>query len=307
MHIYNPRLGRFLGVDPITAKYPFLTPYQFASNRPIDGIDMDGLEYLTYTIIIGSGKKSSSRIMNEGYVWYNANQHNAHGTLGRGVQYEIKYFNEDTKKFVGEYNPFVSRNAGALWGAVMKEYGNYMGATSLYQVDGEGHFTNKYHYDLPAADAVDHGAYLHDKGYDALHAKGANSLFGDWGATPVDETALNGWNDFLANSKVGSVDPFNGQKVSQKERDAAWQGAALFKNVVGNKKWEIASFMQQNYKEASQGTNSMKSRSFSKNEVQANYQLFLNKFMDKDSDGNWIRKAGMWSEDKDHNFIPKNH
>jgi hypothetical protein len=32
-------------VDPLTQKYPELTPYQFASDRPIDGIDLDGLEY----------------------------------------------------------------------------------------------------------------------------------------------------------------------------------------------------------------------------------------------------------------------
>jgi len=43
--IYDPRLGRFLSVDPLTDDYPELTPYQFASNRPIDGIDLDGLEY----------------------------------------------------------------------------------------------------------------------------------------------------------------------------------------------------------------------------------------------------------------------
>ncbi|MBL7840271.1 MAG: hypothetical protein JNJ75_09045 [Cyclobacteriaceae bacterium] len=43
--IYNPGLGRFLSVDPLTKKYPMLTPYQFASNRPIDGIDIDGLEW----------------------------------------------------------------------------------------------------------------------------------------------------------------------------------------------------------------------------------------------------------------------
>jgi RHS repeat-associated protein len=45
MRIYDPRIGKFLSEDPITKKYPELTPYQFASNRPIDGIDEDGLEW----------------------------------------------------------------------------------------------------------------------------------------------------------------------------------------------------------------------------------------------------------------------
>src|SRR5690242_16829928 len=54
MRIYDGRLGRFLSVDPISKKYPELTPYQFASNRPIDGVDLDGAEYST------SGKYFSS-------------------------------------------------------------------------------------------------------------------------------------------------------------------------------------------------------------------------------------------------------
>jgi hypothetical protein len=32
-------------VDPLTKDYAMLTPYQFASNMPIDGIDLDGLEF----------------------------------------------------------------------------------------------------------------------------------------------------------------------------------------------------------------------------------------------------------------------
>ena len=52
MRIYDPRIGKFLSVDPLTKGYPMLTPYQYASNRPIDGIDMDGLEYLRYNIVI---------------------------------------------------------------------------------------------------------------------------------------------------------------------------------------------------------------------------------------------------------------
>ena len=44
--IYNPNIAKFLSVDPLSKSYPMLTPYQFASNSPISGIDQDGLEYL---------------------------------------------------------------------------------------------------------------------------------------------------------------------------------------------------------------------------------------------------------------------
>ena len=42
--IYNPGIGKFLSVDPLSQKYPELTPFQFASNTPIQAIDLDGLE-----------------------------------------------------------------------------------------------------------------------------------------------------------------------------------------------------------------------------------------------------------------------
>ena len=48
--IYNPRLGRFLSVDPLTPKFPFYTPYQFSGNKPISNIDLDGREDLYYLI-----------------------------------------------------------------------------------------------------------------------------------------------------------------------------------------------------------------------------------------------------------------
>ena len=42
--MYDNRLARFKSVDPLTKKYPMLTPYQFASNTPIQAIDLDGKE-----------------------------------------------------------------------------------------------------------------------------------------------------------------------------------------------------------------------------------------------------------------------
>ena len=50
MRVYDPRIGKFLSVDPITNEYPMLTPYQFASNTPIRAIDLDGLEAVDYNI-----------------------------------------------------------------------------------------------------------------------------------------------------------------------------------------------------------------------------------------------------------------
>jgi RHS repeat-associated protein len=48
MRVYDPRMGKFLSVDPITIQYPQLTPYQFSSNTPIFAIDRDGKEFEPY-------------------------------------------------------------------------------------------------------------------------------------------------------------------------------------------------------------------------------------------------------------------
>ncbi len=61
MRIYDPRLGRFLSVDPISKQYPELTPYQFASNTPIQAIDRDGLEaWYNHNKISGNFELSSA-------------------------------------------------------------------------------------------------------------------------------------------------------------------------------------------------------------------------------------------------------
>ncbi|MGN6647749.1 MAG: RHS repeat-associated core domain-containing protein, partial [Cytophaga sp.] len=41
---YDPQIGRFTQLDPLTDDYPELTNYQYASNDPILNIDLDGLE-----------------------------------------------------------------------------------------------------------------------------------------------------------------------------------------------------------------------------------------------------------------------
>jgi RHS repeat-associated protein len=48
MRIYDPRLGKFLSLDPLMKDFPYYTPYQFSGNMPICAIDIDGLEAIYY-------------------------------------------------------------------------------------------------------------------------------------------------------------------------------------------------------------------------------------------------------------------
>ena len=41
---YDPQIGRFPQLDPLSWEYPYYTPYQFAGNDPIANVDLDGLE-----------------------------------------------------------------------------------------------------------------------------------------------------------------------------------------------------------------------------------------------------------------------
>jgi RHS repeat-associated protein len=90
MRIYDPRLGKFLSVDPITADYPWYTPYQFAGNMSIWAIDLDGLEPaeplvrgtnpVLQRIGAGTGPKQGTTLNGNGMP-YNPAHYNSDGSL----------------------------------------------------------------------------------------------------------------------------------------------------------------------------------------------------------------------------------
>jgi RHS repeat-associated protein len=89
--IYNPALGKFLSVDPLTSKYPFYTPYQFAGNSPICSIDVDGLEGFVATGANGHGMVISVE---------QANEINKRVTVSA---FKVGFSEELPKKFVEHY------------------------------------------------------------------------------------------------------------------------------------------------------------------------------------------------------------
>ena len=55
--MYDPRVGRWLTIDPLSDKYPSLSPYNFVSNSPLMFIDPDGNQIFIY---YDSGEKDEN-------------------------------------------------------------------------------------------------------------------------------------------------------------------------------------------------------------------------------------------------------
>jgi len=102
MRVYDPRVGKFLSVDPISADYPELTPYQFASNTPIQAIDLDGLEKFHYSMTLD--KKTGDAILRlvEAPKYYNEDIWFGRYKVKTKIlskRYEVDY--EGKKYFIG--------------------------------------------------------------------------------------------------------------------------------------------------------------------------------------------------------------
>ena len=48
--MHDARIGRFLSIDPLAAKYPWNSPYAFSENRVIDMVELEGLETASPTV-----------------------------------------------------------------------------------------------------------------------------------------------------------------------------------------------------------------------------------------------------------------
>ncbi|MCC5943555.1 MAG: hypothetical protein JJT94_01365 [Bernardetiaceae bacterium] len=48
--VHDVRIGRFLSIDPLAPDYPHNSPYAFSENRVIDGVELEGLEYIFYGV-----------------------------------------------------------------------------------------------------------------------------------------------------------------------------------------------------------------------------------------------------------------
>ncbi len=55
--MYDARVGRWLSIDPLAVKYPYLSPYNFVANMPTIAVDPDGKEII---VVVASDEHDNS-------------------------------------------------------------------------------------------------------------------------------------------------------------------------------------------------------------------------------------------------------
>lgn len=107
--MHDPRVGRFFARDPLTANYPWNSPYAFSENRVIDGIELEGAEYMSYkeSMIQVKWGKVFMKLENYGKVFKNSLKRNAlvdpntpHPTQLTTQLYDVEY--KYTAPYLGE-------------------------------------------------------------------------------------------------------------------------------------------------------------------------------------------------------------
>ena len=230
--IYNPRLGRFFSVDPLTSSYPWYTPYQFAGNEPIANIDIDGLEKLKVTRYINEKGNQYKTVIGV---------QDATGALS--VSYENLYNTDKTQ--IPEANPreqnltnFVSEQEisvfNATWNTEKKTFKNTK--------EGNTPLSVEFNVEVPSEPAASYNVYIQFG--DVWEDKGEIS-------TTVGEIRIT--NNATGEEKV-IFDVFAGESQIGKDLNSNHPGIKELKKTLGQIKTnseikvEVGTFSDKDFK-----------------------------------------------------------
>jgi hypothetical protein len=237
---HNEKNFRFLSVDALSGSYPWYTPYQFAGNKPIWAIDLDGLEEYVYTYLF-KGKDKPAQLISKDYNI----KKNADGTLTNiktGQQFDnsqmgtVQYQYEEAsgkgleikKDYEGNYTEgegdIMDMHQDGMFGTI------YTGRDNPLQSNGEKDYRRE------AISNLDYASLKHDKNYDKLKTDNPDINFAtDKAALPADKQYISDLKNIVRN-KVGET----GAKNTTKERiQAGVQIVKMFfytspKKIPGN-------------------------------------------------------------------------
>ena len=242
MRIYDPRICRFLTTDPLSISYPSISPYPYAMNRPLDGIDLDGLEWIHYNIKYTLNANGERVILEKSiakdYRKLPESELNAihktnsffkkysqgFGSEGQGVKYTYQEFDANGK--------FVSRKDEMEIVSSIKRHGFYAG-TGCITKNGElitpGKYGN-YDFGMMPIDMADAISKLHDRLQNIPNHKG----FEHEDYLNSDIIFLHMMVKFrdLYQENPEYIDPFTGRKVSDDQKKFVDNAIILFQMFV---------------------------------------------------------------------------
>jgi len=217
----NPKLGgQFWSIDPLAKTYPGWSPYAFAQRRPIDGIDLEGLEWK------GTNDKDGTP---NGYQWDTDNAWNTEADGNKTLKedyYEQAIFFSDNET----HNANSRYNMGSSTATVFKADGttqtfdatSYPSDLNKYPTVPEGRYeatvgSHKSSYTALRMHTIGNTNSRTELGFKNpafsdgrtyatginIHQPGSNNLTGmTWGGDPCSAGCMlvdkNNWSTFIA-------------------------------------------------------------------------------------------------------------
>jgi len=236
--MHDPRIGRFFAVDPLFKKYPHNSPYAFSENRVIDGIELEGLEYITYRVTFGSDRTTVTKIevvqdyrLQENFDYKTYSE--SFGAEGIGIKYLYDYTN-DKGDVTETKERWQIRQNGLI--SNLGRHGFFMGSGCITLTGPLGSGID-YNFNMAPIDGVDAAAKAHDI-RDSEQGDGRGWLE-DTGLFGSDKTLLQDFQDYTSNHSNGEIDKYTGRAASKEALGAAKQGAKFFGMVVRYKEWKV--------------------------------------------------------------------
>ena len=136
MRMYDPRIAKFLSVDPLTKSFPWYTPYQFAGNKPIWAVDLDGAEEKVttqYTLDYKPVLNAPTVIDGIGNALHNVIALGWNSTGGGFMEGEKAVWNFGVGLFNGEYNHVSGKDLVDNFMVAQEDVARYFTKTPLKQ------------------------------------------------------------------------------------------------------------------------------------------------------------------------------
>lgn len=215
-----------MSLDPYYKKYPELTPYQFASNTPLQAVDLDGLEKYIIHYRPHDGKDNIVKVVTNNSIIYTSISIEEEPVLPAVVQFVKEDKNGNVISRTGEIP--------------LKNYGStlYVGPDNPKYESGPKKGTDR--YDLPAINSLDAAAKKHDLAYDKERVAGITGALFSLSVLPADKQLIKDAQAVIDLYNKNQKDPVNKQPVSTLTVNAAKNVVASFTKIVAEKEAQIS-------------------------------------------------------------------